>query len=70
MNKQTLTGVLGALVLGGGGGYWIATTLDGKGSAPDAMTEMASAEPEILFYRNPMNPTITSPVPTKAPSIR
>lgn len=62
MNKQTVTGVLIALVLGGGGGYWIATTLDGKGRAPDAMTEMASAEPEILFYRNPMNPAITSPV--------
>jgi len=62
MNKQTLTGVLLALVLGGGGGYWIATTLDGKRDAADAMTGMAAAEPEILYYRNPMNPAITSPV--------
>ncbi len=30
MNKQTVTGVLIALVLGGGGGYWIATYLETK----------------------------------------
>ena len=61
MNKQTVIVVLVALVLGGGGGYWAANNLAGK----DAMTEMASDEPEILFYRNPMNPAITSPAPAQ-----
>ena len=65
MNRQTVMGVLIALVLGGGGGYWIATYLDGKGVGTDAMTEMTSAEPRVLFYRNPMNPAITSPVFTQ-----
>jgi len=65
MNKQTVIVVLIALLLGGGGGYWVANNLDGNGAATDAMTEMASDEPKILFYRNPMNPAITSPVPAQ-----
>jgi Cu(I)/Ag(I) efflux system membrane fusion protein len=65
MNKQTVIVVLIALILGGGGGYWVANNLDGKSAATDAMSEMASAEPKVLFYRNPMNPAITSPVPAQ-----
>jgi hypothetical protein len=34
MNKQTVMGVLIALVLGGGGGYWLSSYLEGKGVAP------------------------------------
>lgn len=38
----------------------------GAGGAPTARKDPArSGEREILFYRNPMNPTITSPVPAK-----
>jgi len=65
MNKQTIGGVLVALVLGGGGGYWAANNLGSKDAAPGAGTETASTEPEILFYRNPMNPAITSPAPAQ-----
>jgi membrane fusion protein, copper/silver efflux system len=65
MNKLTVIAVLIALVLGGGGGYWAATRL-GSGSAPAGRdTAMATAGPRVLFYRNPMNPAITSPVPAK-----
>ncbi len=65
MNKQTVTGVLFALVLGGGGGYWAATYLGSNDTAPESDAEMASAGPQVLFYRNPMNPAITSPVPAQ-----
>ncbi len=33
--------------------------------APSAAPATASADREVLFYRNPMDPTITSPVPAK-----
>ncbi|UCC56033.1 MAG: efflux transporter periplasmic adaptor subunit, partial [Gammaproteobacteria bacterium] len=65
MNKQTVIGVLIALALGGGGGFWIATYLGIDGMAPDVVTEKAVDEPRVLFYRNPMNPAITSPVPAQ-----
>ncbi|HUT41910.1 MAG TPA: efflux RND transporter periplasmic adaptor subunit [Gammaproteobacteria bacterium] len=65
MNKQTVFGVLIALVLGGGGGYWVASYLGSHGGAPGVDAEMAGAGPEVLFYRNPMNPAITSPVPAQ-----
>ncbi|MGB5471946.1 MAG: efflux RND transporter periplasmic adaptor subunit [Gammaproteobacteria bacterium] len=65
MNKQTVFGVLIALVLGGGGGYWVATCLDGNDGAPGVDADRADAAPEVLFYRNPMNPAITSPVPAQ-----
>jgi Cu(I)/Ag(I) efflux system membrane fusion protein len=65
MNKQTVIGVLVALVLGGGGGFWIATHLGIDGMAPDVVTEKAAGERRVLFYRNPMNPAITSPVPAQ-----
>jgi Cu(I)/Ag(I) efflux system membrane fusion protein len=65
MNKQLVIGVLIALVLGGAGGYWVATWLGSKGAPAAVGTEMPSAGPRVLFYRNPMNPAITSPVPAK-----
>jgi Cu(I)/Ag(I) efflux system membrane fusion protein len=65
MNRQTLTGVLLALVLGGGGGYWLASNRGGDGMDPDGVDEQADPEPRVLFYRNPMNPAITSPVPAQ-----
>jgi Cu(I)/Ag(I) efflux system membrane fusion protein len=65
MNRQTLAGILIALLLGAGGGYWFAlhsgdrqmTSVEGGGSG--------TGEREVLFYRNPMNPAITSPVPAQ-----
>jgi len=65
MNKQTVIVVLIALMLGGGGGYWAANNLGGNGAGTDVTNDMASSEPEVLFYRNPMNPAITSPVPAQ-----
>ncbi|MCK5639858.1 MAG: efflux RND transporter periplasmic adaptor subunit [Gammaproteobacteria bacterium] len=57
MNKQYVI-MAGALVfvlaLGLAGGYWLA------GSHSEKM--MAEGERKVLFYRNPMNPAITSPV--------
>ena len=65
MNRQTVIGVLAALVIGGGGGYWAATWLGNRDMASDVEPEMASTQREVLFYRNPMNPAITSPVPAQ-----
>jgi Cu(I)/Ag(I) efflux system membrane fusion protein len=47
------------LLLGSGGGYWFARHT-GKDTTPTAQTER-----KPLFYRNPMNPAVTSPVPAK-----
>ena len=65
MNKQIVMAVLIALVLGGAGGYWMAGFWGGGGMVPDAVDETAVDEPGVLFYRNPMNPAITSPVPAQ-----
>jgi membrane fusion protein, copper/silver efflux system len=65
MNKQTVIGVLVALVLGGAGGYWAATRLGSTGVPADSDKAMANDGPRRLFYRNPMNPAITSPVPAR-----
>ncbi len=48
------------LAAGAGGGYWYATQLPG-----DSVATVAESEPgerKVLFWRNPMNPAITSPV--------
>lgn len=66
MSKQSIvmvlmTGAL-ALAIGAGGGYWLAT--ESETAAPlDTAGEPQAKKP--LFYRNPMNPEITSPVPAK-----
>ncbi|NIP14818.1 MAG: efflux RND transporter periplasmic adaptor subunit [Pseudomonadales bacterium] len=64
MGKQSLLLVMVALAIGLVAGYWLAGIPAGK---TDAMAqggaEGASREP--TFYRNPMNPSITSPVPAK-----
>ncbi len=58
MNKTAVIVTLVALGLGAVGGYLLA-----PGGAPQRISEeMAPAEPEVLFWRNPMNPAITSPV--------
>lgn len=62
MNKQTVVLVLIALAAGAAGGYGVAS----RHTAPEVAAP-ASPTPERkpVFYRNPMNPAITSPVPAK-----
>ena len=61
-NKFTLMFLVavGALVAGLAGGYWYATS-----ETDDAAFASLEQEPQPLFYRNPMNPEVTSPVPAK-----
>lgn len=60
MTKQTWIIAALTLALGAGIGYWAG----GKGAAPAAGV-VAPSERKPLFYRNPMNPEVTSPLPTK-----
>jgi len=63
MNKSmlfTLVVVI-ALVIGAGAGYQFAQR--GAAIAPDVAQDAGARQP--LFYRHPMNPEITSPVPAK-----
>jgi Cu(I)/Ag(I) efflux system membrane fusion protein len=65
-NKTILLIILVFFVATGGaaGGYWFAT--QSAGTAQDkAVTTVKERMP--LFYRNPMNPEITTPVATKDP---
>lgn len=59
-HKFTIAVAAFTLAAGLGGGYWLA-----GGSRPDSGAEPAGESRKILFYRNPMNPSITSPVPAQ-----
>lgn len=59
MNKIIAGAVFSALLAGSAIGYWLQP---GPGSSP-AMQQATASRP--LFYRNPMNPAITSPVPAQ-----
>ncbi len=60
MNKVIVSlGVIVTLGIGIGGGYWLANT---HVLAPILGSKNQSPERQVLFYRNPMNPAITSPV--------
>jgi len=64
MNKTSIIIVGIALLIGGTGGYWYAN--HSKGETTGVITRApASSERKPLFYRNPMNPQVTSPVPAK-----
>jgi Cu(I)/Ag(I) efflux system membrane fusion protein len=63
MNRQTLAWALIALLLGGAGGYLVAHYTGHNGAARDAAMDPDGRK--ALFYRNPMNPAITSPVPAQ-----
>ncbi len=60
MSKPLVTiAVIVALGAGFGGGYW----LSGNDTAPAQQSAAKSpSDREVLFWRNPMNPAITSPV--------
>jgi len=60
MNKNAMgLVVIGALSIGGGGGYFLSSLLS---SEMRVQTENTSSERAVLFWRNPMNPAITSQV--------
>ncbi len=62
MNKSLLIVAPLLLAVGLGGGYWLAT-LQHSESGAEAPASAPVRKP--LFYRNPMNPAVTSPVPAK-----
>ncbi len=59
MNKSIILTALVMLAVGATAGYWFA------GASGDATEGASNDIREPLFYRNPMNPTVTSPVPAK-----
>ena len=60
MNKQAWIAAVLMLILGFGGGYWLAE------NRPDEKPlSQSKQELKPLFYRNPMNQEMTSPVPAK-----
>ncbi|NOR19627.1 MAG: efflux RND transporter periplasmic adaptor subunit [Xanthomonadales bacterium] len=62
MNNKIIILLIIAVLAGGAGGYWLA-----NGSSDSAKTGSTAAQTERkpLFYRNPMKPEITSPVPAQ-----
>ena len=75
MNKSIIIGVL-ALAIGLAAGYWFAErsggvpatamgTLADSASTPEQSPDAGPNAAEPLFYRHPMDPSITSPVPAK-----
>jgi len=61
MNRNIVFTAAIALLIGSGIGFLISS---GKSSG-SATHQVPATEPKVLFYRNPMNPAITSPVPAK-----
>jgi Cu(I)/Ag(I) efflux system membrane fusion protein len=59
-NNLLVAGIVIALFVGIGGGYWFANSRMPVVSAPSTAVQQTP-----LFYRNPMNPEVTSPVPAK-----
>ncbi len=62
MSRTTFAGLAALLMIGAVGGFWLGrmqspTLAQGVGATSD--------EGRILFYRNPMNPEVTSPVPAQ-----
>ncbi|MBL4621232.1 MAG: efflux RND transporter periplasmic adaptor subunit [Immundisolibacteraceae bacterium] len=65
MNKSPLITVLVMLALGFGGGYWLQFWLQGQTMEIPTAVLLAKPDKQPLFYRHPMNPEISSPVPAK-----
>jgi Cu(I)/Ag(I) efflux system membrane fusion protein len=61
-SRTTLLALIVAIILAAGffGGYWFANI-----NVPGQMEQMHGDQRKPLYYRNPMNPDITSPVPAK-----
>ncbi|MDQ6974776.1 MAG: efflux RND transporter periplasmic adaptor subunit [Mariprofundaceae bacterium] len=60
MNKTTMITAVAMLLVGSGGGYWFASQ-----SSNHTVSSPKESARQVLFYRNPMNPDVTSPVPTQ-----
>jgi len=60
MNKSILIVAVLMLIIGGLGGYWFASSRQ-----TERLLSTNTDDKKILFYRNPMNPDITSAVPAK-----
>jgi Cu(I)/Ag(I) efflux system membrane fusion protein len=63
MNKKIVwLAMLAVLVVGVGAGYWLSMS---QQPALVTVSETQPSEPDVIFWRNPMNPAITSPVFTQ-----
>ncbi len=60
MTRQIVLLLALALVFGMGAGYWLAPRL-----TPQASSASQQDNKKPLYYRHPMNPKVTSPVPSK-----
>ncbi len=56
---------LACILIGLSGGFFLARKAADRGAPAPHAAAPAKKEKKILFYRNPMNPSITSPVPAK-----
>jgi Cu(I)/Ag(I) efflux system membrane fusion protein len=60
MNKSILLTAIITLTIGLGAGYWLSKSFQSS-------TVETEDQKQLLFYRSPMNPSVTSPVPAKDP---
>ena len=67
--KKIITGMvfLTAGLVAGGLAVWLFMTPAQQKEAPPQRATGIKAERKVLYYRNPMNPSVTSPVPMKDP---
>jgi len=65
MNKNIIGVAIITLALGAGGGYWLASQQQPPVAQGSGQSAKVETERKPLFYRNPMNPEVTSPVPAK-----
>ncbi len=65
MNNKLVIATFVALILGVSAGFWLGQLSPAGSSGGTAIAELTKGERQPLFYRNPMNPTVTSPVPAK-----
>ncbi|MDQ6958990.1 MAG: efflux RND transporter periplasmic adaptor subunit [Mariprofundaceae bacterium] len=63
MSKKSIGIAIITLALGMGGGYWLASKK--QQTTQSQQSTRTDSERKPLFYRNPMNPGVTSPVPAK-----
>lgn len=62
MNNRIIIVAAVMLAAGLAGGYWMAATRAPHGADATQTRPQAASERKVLFWRNPMNPAITSPV--------